>query len=664
MAVKPTYEELEQRVKGLESEAFERKRAEDALRESKENLDKAQKLAHIGNWSRDLILNRAQWSDEMYRILGLTPGDPAQPSLETFLARVHPEDREYVTSLFQEVAERRKSFDFEFRTVPIEGSERIIRNRGEVECDETGVAVRLFGFGQDITERKRAEEALRESEEKYRTVLESNPDPVIVYDMEGRVIYLNPAFTRVFGWSLEEQIGKKIDNFVPEENWPETRMMIKKVTVSGESFSGLETRRYTKEGNILDISISGSFYRDQEGNVAASVINLRDITAQKRVEEQLQQSQKMEAIGTLASGIAHDFNNILSTIVGYTDLARIRLQQGTDATINLKEVLKASNRARELVRQILAVSRHGEQERKPICLSLAVKEGLKLLRASLPTTIEIRQNIEASTETVEADPTQIYQVLMNLCTNAHHAMSETGGVMEVSLTSVNLDTKDLIGFPDLKPGSYLKLTVSDTGHGMDQDILERIFDPYFTTKEKGVGTGLGLSVANGIVKSHGGAIRVYSKPGKGSTFHIFLPEIKSEVESEAETTEVLPGGDERILFVDDEETLIEIGEEMLAELGYEVETRISSVEALETFRADPDKFDLVITDLTMPHMTGEKLTREIMKIRPDTPVILCTGFLGLITEEKAMEIGIKEFIIKPLVTIELAKAVRRVLDER
>ena len=387
----------------------------------------------------------------------------------------------------------------------------------------------------------------------------------------------------------------------------------------------------------------------------------REIEERKQVEKQLRQAQKMEALGTLAGGIAHDFNNILAVILGFTEIA-LNMPEDTRTQHWLKQVLKAGDRAKELVQQILAFSRETERERKPIRITPILKETLKLLSASLPATIEIREDVDAS-GAILGDPTQVHQVLMNLCTNAAYAMREDGGVLTVSQSDVELDVEGAARYPNLPPGSYLRLIVSDTGHGMDRAVMERIFDPYFTTKEPSEGTGLGLSVVHGIVQSCGGRIAVYSEPGKGTTFHVVLPRIDREAAPKAETLAPLPTGNERILFIDDEDMLVEIGQEMLAYLGYDVVARTNSVEALETFRAGPDRFDLVITDQTMPNMTGAELAGELLRIRSDTPIILCTGFSEVITEEQAEAIGIRRFLMKPILRREMARTIRNLLDE-
>jgi PAS domain S-box-containing protein len=526
--------------------------------------------------------------------------------------------------------------------------------------DAQGRVSAVIEYVKDITDRKRAEEALRESEEKYRTVLETSLDPIVVYDMDGRVTFFNPAFTRIFGWTLEERLGKKMDLFVPEETWPETQKMIEKV-LAGENFAGFETLRYTKEKNIVHVNMSAAIYKDQNGKPIGSVINLRDITEQKKLEGQLHHALKMESIGTLAGGIAHDFNNILGIVLGNTELAMDDVPEWNPARLNLEEILKASLRAKDVVRQLLSFARKTQLEKKPTDIIPIVKDSLKLLRSSIPTSIELRQNIAENVAAIMADPTQINQVLINLCTNADHSMPD-GGVIEVTLKNVALDEDTAAQHADLTPGWYVNLAVSDTGHGISQEEIDRIFDPYFTTKELGKGTGMGLAVVHGIVKGHNGLITVQSEIGKGTTFSMVFPAVEEQAVSEPETGKELPTGDERILFIDDEEPLVKMGHQRLERLGYKVDATTSPIEALERFRSRPDQFDLVITDLTMPKMTGDKLVQEILNIRPDIPVILCTGFSEKIDEKKANAIGAADYIEKPLDKRDFAFKVRKVLD--
>jgi nitrogen-specific signal transduction histidine kinase/CheY-like chemotaxis protein len=400
--------------------------------------------------------------------------------------------------------------------------------------------------------------------------------------------------------------------------------------------------------------------------IAGAVVNAQLFTVQKSLESRLMQAQKLEAIGTLAAGIAHDFNNILAAIVGYAELINWEVRRGSKAERNLQELLKASGRAKDLVQQILTFSRESRQERKPLEIKPVVKESLKLLRASLPSSIEIREEIENDIGKIEADPTQIHQVLMNLCTNAAHAMRKNGGLLKVSLSNVDMDASTAAQYPNILPGPFIRLSVSDTGHGMSPEVLARIFDPYFTTKEVDEGTGLGLAVVHGIVESYRGAITVYSEPGSGTTFHVYFPQIDhaKEVAVTQKVEPLLMGKNERILFIDDEQALVDVGEQILKSLRYEVTIGTSSIEALELFRKQPERFDLVITDMTMPNMTGDKLAKELLRIRPDIPIVLCTGYNERITGEAAKEMGIREFAMKPLVASDLAKTIRRALDQQ
>jgi signal transduction histidine kinase/ActR/RegA family two-component response regulator len=413
-----------------------------------------------------------------------------------------------------------------------------------------------------------------------------------------------------------------------------------------------------------------SFPLMREGKIAGRVWTFRDITERTRVEEEkrrlekkFQHALKMEAMGTLAGGIAHDFNNILAAIIGYTELVSDDVPGNSITMRNLQQVLQGAARAKELVKQILTFSREDEGDRKPILLENIVNESLKLLRASLPATIDIRIDIDSPLHPILANQTQIHQVMMNLCTNAAYAMRENGGGLEITIKEIDLDP-DSIGQKNLEPGRYQQLCVSDTGTGIPPGIINRIFEPYFTTKKTGEGSGIGLAVVYGIVRNHGGDITVYSEPGKGTTFHVYLKiaDLQAVSEDKIFQPAEVQGGNERVLFVDDESELVELGEQVLKSLGYEVVSALGSIEALEIFSNYPSNFDLVITDQTMPRMTGLQLTVELKKIRPDIPVIICTGFSENVNEETYRSHGVNDFFMKPVTKKEVAAVIRRVLD--
>ncbi len=514
---------------------------------------------------------------------------------------------------------------------------------------------------------RRARE-LDASEKRYRSLVETSPIGILSTDKDWKIIFANQTLEQITDYSQADLCSMNLWDMVSADEQDRVRQTGENYLRQGTQ-KGWEIRWIRKDAQPIWVELQTT--RIEEEGKQAILVNVMDVTEQKQAWEekkelqiQLQNAQKMEAIGTLAGGIAHDFNNILLPIIGYTEMAMTDVPKDSLIRKNLAEVLKAAELAKGLVQQILTFSRRSEKERKPLKIQPIIKESLKLLRASLPTTVEIRQNIDNECGAILADPTRIYQVMMNLCTNAYHAMREKGGILEVALTEVNIDSPDLIPNLDLNPGTYLRLAVSDTGHGMDRAVVERIFDPYFTTKGPGEGTGLGLSVVHGIVRSHDGYITVYSELGEGTTFHIYLPriEVKPKV-PETISTEPAPKGKEHILFVDDDEQIVNVVQQILERLGYHVAARTSSVEALEAFQAQPEKFDLVITDMTMPNMIGTELAKRLIDIRPDIPIILCTGFSEAISEEKAKAIGIREYVMKPITIHDLATTIRKALNK-
>jgi PAS domain S-box-containing protein len=504
---------------------------------------------------------------------------------------------------------------------------------------------------------------LQTVEKRYQDLFQESKDVVFITNTRGKLLDINPAGVELLGFSSKQEILNTTSIRAFYNNLRDLAAL--RHTIERQGYvKDYELTLTRKDGEPIPTLMTATLTKNPEGKIVGYRGILRDITQQKKLEQQLIQAHKMEAIGTLAGGIAHDFNNILGAILGYTELVLDDAPEGTLMQKNTQHILNATQRAAGLVKQILAFSRQSKQEQKPLILADIVNEALKLFRSSLPATIEIRQKIKAVSGMIIGDPTQIHQVMMNLCANAAHAMKDTGGLLEVDLDEVILDEDSLSGKKNLKPGTYLRLMVSDTGHGIPRAVMKRIFEPYFTTKETGEGTGMGLAVIHGIVKNHNGDISVYSEPGKGTSFHLFFPKIQGKAEPDNKQTEKVPGGKERILLVDDEKALAEMGTQMLERLGYEVKGISNPLSALETFRLEPNRFQLVISDLTMPHMTLLQLAEEIKKIKPDIPVIICSGYSATLTEEQIKALGISDFIMKPVIKSELAQVVRRVLDSR
>ncbi|MCJ7810362.1 MAG: PAS domain S-box protein, partial [Desulfobulbaceae bacterium] len=503
--------------------------------------------------------------------------------------------------------------------------------------DSSGKVSNVIVQTIDLTEIKRAEGALRQSEKKYRRLVENAVVGVYQVTKEGIFRFVNEKMAEMFGYDKPESLMDEVVNIVDLYVRPEERPALLRELDENGFIHGREVEFRKKDGGSVWLALSTRRTRD-EGHIIYEGL-MADITERKELEKELQQAQKMEAIGTLSGGIAHDFNNILGIILGNTELAMDDVPEWNPARRNLKEVRKACLRAKDVIQQILSFSRQTDSEKKPIKIAPIVRESLTLLRASIPTSIEIRSNVEAAEDTILGNSTQIHQILINLCGNATHAMEEAGGILEVHLKNISLDVRAASQYHDIKPGPYVKLSVKDTGHGIDTQTMKRIFDPYFTTKDVGKGTGMGLAMVHGIVKRHNGAISVQSKPGSGSSFDIFFPLVEQVQPEAPKELDKLPRGHERILFVDDENSIVEFNKQRLERLGYTVETRTDSVKALALFLSNPDAFDLVITDMTMPSMTGDALARELLKIRPDLPIILCTGYSARMSEEKAMELG-------------------------
>jgi PAS domain S-box-containing protein len=523
----------------------------------------------------------------------------------------------------------------------------------------------------EMRQREKADIARNKTESEFRSIFEMSHEGIIVSDHNGTIISVNPAGAALFGYQVTELIMKPVTDIMPERYRDDHVNGLTRVITTGVStYLGRSFELYglRKDGSEFPVEFNISKWSSGDDIYFSGV--LRDITQRKKAEEEritleakATQTHKMEAIGTLAGGIAHDFNNILTAVIGYTELAMGDADNPKILRADLEEVIKGANRAKELVKQILTFSRKSDQQVQPLRVQLIVKEALKLLYSSIPTTIEIRQNIDPECQTVLADPTQIHQIIMNLCTNAYHAMREKGGVLGVFLQQIVLKSEDVVDKLHLKTGAHVKLAISDTGVGMTKDILKNIFEPYFTTKEKGEGTGLGLSVVHGIVTSLEGDITVNSEPGSGTTFAVYIPTVETVKETfTEELTLPLPTGHEHILFVDDDEAIIELNKRMLEKLGYKITALSNSLDTLKIFKKDPDSFDLVVTDMTMPKMTGAELAQKILVIRPQIPIILCSGFSELINEEKAKAIGISDYLIKPVNQYNFAMTIRKRFD--
>ena len=508
----------------------------------------------------------------------------------------------------------------------------------------------------EIENHRRTEKELRESEARFKALHNASFGGIAIHD-KGVILDCNKGLSEMTGYTVSELVGMDGLLLIAE---PSRDRVMKHILAGYEK--PYEAIGQRKNGETYPIRIHGRNVPYEGKNVRT--VEFRDLTEQKAMEARIQQSQKIESIGKLAGGIAHDFNNLLFPIVGCTEMLLEDVPADSPLRHKLNTIFKGAMRAKELVQQILAFSRHESSEVKVMRMQSVVGEALKLIRSTIPTSIAINQHIDPDCGPIHADPTQIHQVVMNLATNAYHAMEDRGGELSVNLSEVDLGEDEVVNL-DVAPGSYACLTVKDTGTGIDEKIKAKIFDPYFTTKAQGKGTGMGLSVIHGIVKSAGGSIHVESGVGRGSAFHVYLPVVGDAYEQrEVPPREPFQGGAERILLVDDEADVIGTVEEMLEYLGYAVVSRISSVDALEEFRAHPAQYDLVITDMAMPILSGDQLALEMVGIRPDIPILLCTGFSERLTQADAELPGIQGILMKPIVMQDLAKKIRELLDKQ
>ncbi|MHC1729101.1 MAG: PAS domain S-box protein [Syntrophobacteraceae bacterium] len=679
-AAAPLFDVHGNRVGAIESirDITESKKKEEAVLESE------QQLTDIINFLPDatLVIDKAgrviAWNRAMEEMTGIDAADmlgkdnfeyalPFYGERRPILIDLVLRPREEVEEEYNYVDRKGTVIAGEAYTPALRGGEAYLFGKASALFDPKGNIVGAIESIRDITERKRVEEALVQAKEQFRGIFENAMDGIYQSTLDGRFISVNPAFAHILGYDTPEEVLNAIKDISHQVYaHPEHRVELLRLLNEQGRVLNFETRFLRKDRRIAWIALNVRAARDRTGQISFLEGTAKDITERKVLEDRLIQVQKMQAIGTLAGGIAHDFNNILAPIIGYSELSLREIPADTRLQRNTEQVLRSAFRAKDLVKQILTFSRKTEQERRPVQISSIVEETHQMLRATLPSTIEISRKIDenATNNTAMADPTQIHQVLMNLCTNAAHAMRENGGVLSISLTKVNIDSALGTEIPGLEDGSYLRLSVSDTGHGISEEVRQRIFDPYFTTKGPDEGTGLGLAVVYGIVKGLSGGITVSSKPGEGTTFQVFFPTAEiSEASSDAVSGH-LPPGSGRILVVDDEKYIAEMLNEMLEQLGYEVAVKYNSADALRVFQVHHERFDLVITDQTMPHMTGTDLAKEMLRIRPDIPIILFTGFSEMIDELRARKLGIKGFLMKPVALHQLAEEIKKHLNPK
>ena len=649
---------------GYNVDITDRKQMEDELRKNEERYRRLSenspavvyqfKMDENGKFTFPYV------SEALKKTIGVSPEEAVNDASKT-LNMVHPEDREKLYSGIMKSADNLEPYHEIFRGIK-DGEVIWVEARSVPESMPDGSTL-WDGFLLDITTQKKAEEALLESEKRFKNLAEMLPEAVFESDADMNLTYVNQRALSLFGYS--EQDFKNglcsFDMLVPEQREAALKKLERRSR--GEDLPASEYLGLKKDGTEFPLLLHAvPILQDKTiKGVRGIIVDMSEI---KKLESELQQAHKMEAIGNLAGGIAHEFNNVLGIIMGNTELAMDDVPDWNPAKEYLKEIRTASFRAKEVVRQILSFARKTMTDLKPLDINTIVKESLKLMRVSIPTMIDIQLKIPSGPKMILGDPTEIHQIVINLCTNAAHAMRAAGGILEVCVSESSLDEHAAAHYEEIDPGDFIKLTVKDSGQGISPDVLGKVFEPYFTTKEFGEGSGMGLAVVYGLVKKCNGAIKIDSSVGEGTTVEIFLPEINGQIPAENKLKKELPTGKERILLVDDDESIVEMVRQMLERLGYNVLGITDSLAALDRFRSNPDEFDLVISDMGMPGMAGDQLAAEMLHVKKDIAILLCTGYSDTIDEKKARQLGIKGFAMKPLNMERLAKAVRAALDSQ
>ena len=655
----------------LESKVNERTRE---LLEERQKLRQAQAITHIGNYHWDVVDDSVGWSDELYRIVGHQPTD-FKPSYEAYLECIHPDDREYFQQLTRHVLEDRKSYSAEYRILRPDGEVRYIHEQGDVKTDEQRKLLSLVGVIQDITERKQHESTLRNERDFNDTVLETAGNVIIILDMNGCFVRFNRAAEELTGYSSEQVLGKPVWDFViPEDQMADVKKVFENLRNGKTDVAGrYENDWVLRDGSRRTLEWRNTVLRDKQDKITHIVTLGYDLTdryaaaaEQDRLQRELNQSRKMEALGQLTGGIAHDFNNMLGIVIGYTDLARDQYEHDMEANLRtyLENISTASNRARELVKQMMVFCHDEKTKKKPAYMQPLLEENLNMLRSVIPSSIKIQLSCEDNLPQVMIDAVQLQQIMMNLCLNAKDAMGGIGR-LDIDLRWHRIVDRECNACHKRIEGDWIELTVSDDGTGMDEQVVERIFEPFFTTKEVGKGTGMGMSVLHAIMDSHDGHVFIDTLKDQGTSFRLLFPPLATVSEhrlpeADAASVEILPGDRQQILIVDNEHALAEFMQELLSNHGYECTSITNSLQALEHFRSNPDCFDLLITDQTMPDLTGIELIKEIRNINPALPVILATGYSDNVNRNTASALNI-HFMDKPVGTTELLTSVATLL---